>query len=83
MQYGSFMIRLPLILYTYDILYNLLNYNYEDLTFVIILSQTFVQGPLISKGIMPSVGRRASAFNTLCCLVLKAEHLRTSPQQSY
>jgi hypothetical protein len=29
-----------------------LNYNYEDLIFVIVLSSTFVQGPLIPKGIM-------------------------------
>jgi hypothetical protein len=36
----------------YVILYNLLKYNYEDLIFVIVLSSTFVQGPLIPKGLM-------------------------------
>jgi hypothetical protein len=32
--------------------YNLSEFNYEDLTFVIILSLTFVQGSLILKGMM-------------------------------
>jgi hypothetical protein len=32
--------------------YNLLEFNYEDLTFVIVLSLTFVQSSLILKGIM-------------------------------
>jgi hypothetical protein len=40
------------ILYFYVILYNLLQFNYEDLTFVIVLTSTFVQGPLIPKGII-------------------------------
>jgi hypothetical protein len=33
-------------------LYNLLEFNYEDLTFVIVLTFTFVQSSLILKGIM-------------------------------
>jgi hypothetical protein len=37
----------------YFMLYNPLNYNYEDLIFVIVLSSAFVQGSLILKGIMP------------------------------
>jgi hypothetical protein len=32
--------------------YSLLEFDYEDLTFVIVLSLTFVQGSLILKGIM-------------------------------
>jgi hypothetical protein len=35
--------------------------------------------PIILKGIMFHE-RRTLTFNILCCLVLKAEHLRTSPQ---
>jgi hypothetical protein len=37
------------ILYFYAILYNLLKFNYEDLTFVIVLTSTFVQGSLSSR----------------------------------
>jgi hypothetical protein len=45
------MIHLPFYtLYFYVILYNLLKYNYEDLTFVIILSSTFVRNSLYPKG---------------------------------
>jgi hypothetical protein len=32
--------------------YNLLEFDYEDLTFVIVLSLTFIQSSLILKGIM-------------------------------
>jgi hypothetical protein len=42
-KYGLFMIHLPLMFY---ILCHLLEFNYEDMTFVIILPSTFVQSPL-------------------------------------
>jgi hypothetical protein len=40
------MIHLPFYPLFYVILYNLLEFNYEDFTFVIIFSSTFVQGSL-------------------------------------
>jgi hypothetical protein len=41
-------------LFTFDASYSILLYSiyYEDLTFVIVLPLTFVQGSLILKGIM-------------------------------
>jgi hypothetical protein len=38
--------------YSVLILYNPLEFNYESLTFVIVLSLTFVRSSLILKGIM-------------------------------
>jgi hypothetical protein len=42
--------------FTFDVSYftsyNLSEFNYKDLTFVIVLSLTFVQGSLILKGMM-------------------------------
>jgi hypothetical protein len=55
-QYNIEVIWFIYNLFTFDASYftsyNLSEFNYEDLTFVIVLSLTFVQSSLILKGIM-------------------------------
>jgi hypothetical protein len=74
------MIHLPLILFILCYLIQPIKIQLRRLNLRNCITINFRPRFIILKGIMLR-GRRTLTFNILCCLVLKAEHLRTSPQQ--
>jgi hypothetical protein len=50
--YNLFVFNASYFVLNYIYIYNLLMFSYEDLTFVIVSSLTFVRSSLILKGIM-------------------------------